>query len=322
MCWAWTTAALKSVLPNGWMLDLLHQERTAGKCMLLDESPSHEKASDLVGNRQSKARRKNSACQPVFFGVFRHGERDADLPDASLTELGVEQSKQLANDCLNSMEASTTKTLRVITSPYMRCVDTSIEIVRCFEAAGWTCQLLFDEGFGEVYNEQGFQEQPASPRHLSYTELSGRVARDVSVHGVKEKPVKWGEPWTQAIARYQRRLLRWSKSSQLNTIVVAHAATVIAAVRLQMSKSRLHLATIPSCGGLVWETERDWDGTHRCTKIKARSFELDHPSPVLPTRSAEEEAEDFSPCSSNGLPAPVAQDSASRAIPPDRKSVV
>mmetsp|Transcript_147183 Transcript_147183/g.267585 ORF Transcript_147183/g.267585 Transcript_147183/m.267585 type:complete len:215 (+) Transcript_147183:3-647(+) len=168
------------------------------------------------------------------------------------------------------------------------------------------CELLLDEGVGEMYNEQGFQEQPASPRHLSYTSISEKVLRDVQVHGVREKPVIWGETWNQAIARNQRRLLRWSKSGKCHTVVIAHAATVFAAVRLHID-TQLDFRAIPPCGGII--LERSVNGTHVCTEMKMRCLDLE----LLSSKRDRSPEDKDSPCSSPGVPGHIAQDKASVA---------
>lgn len=242
----------------------------------------------------------------MFFAVFRHGERALDSQDPHLSDLGVSQAQDLANFCLKSMEGSPCQILRVVASPYLRCISTAMEVIKMYETHGWACELLLDEGFGEMYNEQGFQEQPTSPRHLSYTAISEKVSRHVQVHGVSEKPIIWGETWNQAIARNQRRLIRWSKSRKCNTIVIAHASTVYAAVRLHIS-AHLDFCAIPPCSGIVLEV--DTRGVHKCMELKTRNLDLDLPSKRHPSPQ-----DDCSPCSSPGVPAYVAQDKASVAI--------
>merc|ERR1711974_595060 len=65
----------------------------------------------------------------AFFAAFCHGEADNDEADAPLSVVGAEQAEELAAFCVGSI-GNVASTLFVVTSPFIRCFDTAMALVR------------------------------------------------------------------------------------------------------------------------------------------------------------------------------------------------
>jgi broad specificity phosphatase PhoE len=99
------------------------------------------------------------------FAVVRHTERsDSDFEtidpmfpfDPTLSRRGKINASKIAGELANKMDAK--DSLTVICSPYMRCVQTGIEICKVFG-----CGMLIDQAWGEVMAPDLFGGDTANP---------------------------------------------------------------------------------------------------------------------------------------------------------------
>jgi broad specificity phosphatase PhoE len=199
----------------------------------------------------------SSTVAQIHFGLVRHGERaDAifddredwiESPDARsypldppLTALGVEQARTTGETLRQSGDWQV-----VVTSPFLRCVDTAIEI--CVVTGA---EILIDEEFREFETEEvshEFREDPGSRPYgylVEHCRKRGVVVRnpDAPCGSVPEKG--------DNITRFARRFFVYLERARLlhtNFVIVTHGAAFPVCCNLLPQFRDHEVKNVPFC---------------------------------------------------------------------------
>eukprot|EP00746_Dinoflagellata_sp_MGD_P016339 gnl/MRDRNA2_/MRDRNA2_136834_c0_seq1.p1 gnl/MRDRNA2_/MRDRNA2_136834_c0~~gnl/MRDRNA2_/MRDRNA2_136834_c0_seq1.p1 ORF type:complete len:617 (+),score=116.61 gnl/MRDRNA2_/MRDRNA2_136834_c0_seq1:157-2007(+) len=209
--------------------------------------------------------RKRSLPQQLC-AVVRHGERadtvfekngwchseDFKLHpnDPPLTTAGKKQAKRVGEILHRRMSDGTSFHI-VVTSPYLRCVQTAIEIC-C--ALGRDVPLLVDYEMGEIYGPDTMGD--IQPNRRSWEYLSNYCAQhDVKV---RRRPIgkwpEWPEMLRNARARYANRYLKYVQRSlkvRRNFVLVTHGDAVAAALTVMPSSKDKYIEGVDFCGFFI-----------------------------------------------------------------------
>jgi len=203
------------------------------------------------------AKWKGRKLPAQIFGVIRHAER-ADCMwgtygggrwtqtedsyrwsvDPPLSDAGQQGATEIGNLVHNFAEESESAFHVVITSPYLRCVQTAAEICR---ALGPGVRLLVDRSLGEVFGPSVLGEvEPSSPvRPMMETEATCHDYGAKLVHRVIGTWPVWPEDLRSARRRYADRFLTYLNRSSVtkrNFLLVTHADGVGAALGMMPSQ--------------------------------------------------------------------------------------
>lgn len=189
--------------------------------------------------------------------VMRHGERmDARSPDewrrtkdgkrypydAPLTEQGSRQAGEAARDL--SHRFGHTFSL-VVTSPYIRCIGTAVEVCRHLRLP-----LCIDQELGEVYGPMCFGacEDSRGPPRRSVAEVEALLPSDVQLvrigkaKGIIGCPTAWPESLDNArlrlVGRVEQYAARAARVGGASCILVTHGDCVAACLTLALAGQR------------------------------------------------------------------------------------
>lgn len=195
--------------------------------------------------------------QSQFFAVVRHTERadhwsatvngerwiqteDFQLwgpTDPPLSDDGRVAAQEIGKRLYTSVEACDSQVHVVVSSPYLRCVQTAVEICR---ELGEGTRIILDHSLGEIYGPSVMgQDEPTGVTRptellLSYCHSHGVQCEE---QGVGERPL-WPEHLVEARRRFAGRFLdylHYGTEAQRNFVLVSHADCVGAALRLMPS---------------------------------------------------------------------------------------
>lgn len=200
-----------------------------------------------------------------MFGVIRHAERADSIGatwkgvpwvetedfrlhpnDPPLSDEGLAHAMNLADTVARFVnERPDGKVHVVVSSPYMRCIQTACEICK---QLGKHVRLIVDLSIGEIYGPEVFGDTEPTNFVRSPTEIIDYVNQyKIDCH---KSPVgrwpKWPETVGQARKRFSERLLAYltrGVTTKRNFLLVSHADCVGAS-----------LAIMPSEGGRIVET--------------------------------------------------------------------
>jgi len=186
--------------------------------------------------------------------VMRHGERfDQSNPnhwynseaakrfphDAPVTERGRAQAVDAAQALSQRFGNEFSM---VVTSPYMRCVGTAVEVCRYLRLP-----LCIDQEIGEVYGPMCFGDcqDPAGPPRRSMSEVEALLPSDVRLLRTKQLkaivgcPPKWPESIEDArlrmVGRVEQYAGRAARVGGASFILVTHADCVAACLTLALA---------------------------------------------------------------------------------------
>lgn len=140
----------------------------------------------------------------------------------------------------------------VITSPYLRCVQTAVEIAKAF---GPNCCIIFDHEVGEIYGPAVLGPMEPEERHRPLWMQREYVRENGVVCGgepVGRRP-NWPETVQAACRRFNRRFmgyLAWSTRSRQNFVIVTHADAVASTLK-NLPMVRCPIGSISYCGFFV-----------------------------------------------------------------------
>lgn len=170
--------------------------------------------------------------------------------DPPITEAGVAEAGEVGQQLCEQLSQSGSKRFTVVSSPYLRCVQTAIKIC---QAQGKDSVLLLDNELGEVYGPDIFGEEPER-MHTRPMEVLIRYckAQGVNVHKRKlgRSPV-WPETIHGARFRFLSRFLRYlhrSRTCNRNFVLVTHADAVAAALSAMPSMNGYMVQKVGYCG--------------------------------------------------------------------------
>jgi len=225
------------------------------------------------------------------FGVIRHTER-ADCVDSRingeywtktedfwrwphdppLSDEGARSAVDVAQRVHNFAAGSGTTVHMVVSSPYLRCVETARAICQRF---GVGAQLVVDNGLAEVYGPSTMGDfEPCTPLRPRDDTLVFREQNGQRTYSTQAAFPQWPEDVCTARRRYAKRLtkhLHCSVLSGRNFILVTHAEAVGTALTLFPSKAGKGMEVVGH-GGMLLAKRR----------VKADAgFNVD--SPLTPT---------------------------------------
>eukprot|EP00418_Pyrodinium_bahamense_P063503 CAMPEP_0179091980 /NCGR_PEP_ID=MMETSP0796-20121207/42045_1 /TAXON_ID=73915 /ORGANISM="Pyrodinium bahamense, Strain pbaha01" /LENGTH=252 /DNA_ID=CAMNT_0020789579 /DNA_START=19 /DNA_END=775 /DNA_ORIENTATION=- len=159
----------------------------------------------------------------------RWGPMDPPLSDDGLQAAGV-----IGQRLRGSAEACGAELHVVVSSPYLRCVQTAVEICR---ELGPSVRMLLDSSLGEIYGPSVMgPEEPAGTTRPTELLVDYCRARGVvcPLHGVGQQAF-WPEDLAAARRRFAGRFLEYihrGTKVQRNFVLVTHADCLGAALRL------------------------------------------------------------------------------------------
>lgn len=203
------------------------------------------------------AHRADSQWDPDWFKSQDSVEFAADPP---ITKFGRACTRQLAAGL--TRKASCSFRL-IITSPYLRCVQTALELADHMGA-----ELLLDAELGEVYGPHLFGEEPRRgcpwrswPRLLEALEGAGystaRLPKDSRVCGT---PPVWPESLSDARVRYANcflAYLRRARRANQNFVLVTHGYGLQACMAVLPQTSNLEVSTSKFCACVLAKLHSD-----------------------------------------------------------------
>mmetsp|Transcript_75503 Transcript_75503/g.221389 ORF Transcript_75503/g.221389 Transcript_75503/m.221389 type:complete len:391 (-) Transcript_75503:126-1298(-) len=213
------------------------------------------------------------------FGVIRHTER-ADAPfatvgglrwtqtedytrwplDPPLSDEGLATAQQLAYDMSDYYQERCSRLDVVVTSPYLRCIQTAVAVC---DKLGPNVRLVIDNSLGEIYGPSvmGAAEPVCATRPLQLLRPHLRQRTSLS-KVVGEWPV-WPEDSRAAHQRFAGRFLwylRWACKARRNFLLVTHADSVGAALRVIPSHAGQMVERIDYGGMFMASLARDFFG--------------------------------------------------------------
>lgn len=233
------------------------------------------------------------------FAILRHGERaDATWQrnewldrgdfkkwpnDPPLSEIGLSEARitaQQIGNCGSQQEVDSTEPHVVVSSPFMRCWQTAVEV--CL-VIGPSAVLLLDHSMGEVYGPDVFGD--VEPIQL--LRPSHEVQRYCNARGVKmmktavgDRP-KWPEYASQARVRFLDgffQYLRRSSVARRNFTIVTHADGVKTALGAMPAMRGRHVEHVGYGGYFVATlaaTPRRSVTKRSCSVVPCGALELD-----------------------------------------------
>lgn len=224
--------------------------------------------------------RPNQASSPriLRLAILRHGERaDQANPkmwfksmlgrrypfDPPLTLTGAKQAKSVAKELFAKYGDFSV----VVSSPFIRCIETAVEICRVFN-----CGLCIDRQLGEVFSPAYFGPWDLpGPKMRSPEEICAYVPNDVRIVGVGDDegsksnaegfigttpqwPEKNGK--LRLAIRVEQLSEKAGKLGGANLVLVTHGDCVAGCLALASTKAELTapvVSKVPYCGFVVLE---------------------------------------------------------------------
>lgn len=188
-----------------------------------------------------KGESSDKPVQPLAVSVVRHAERGdcheafdpwatsqdaADFPhDPPITAKGMEQARKLAID----LENKNVHFWVVVSSPYLRCLQTALVLAEHFDAV-----VLIDQELGEVNGPDCFETEPPIPPRPWNIVKEAISKANLDVKRVKAgrlmgKCPSWPETLGSARVRYAKRFLdhlRRARHIKKSCLLVTHGHMV------------------------------------------------------------------------------------------------
>jgi len=182
--------------------------------------------------------------------------------DPPLTMTGAKQAKSVAKELFAKYGDFSV----VVSSPFIRCIETAVEICRVFN-----CGLCIDRQLGEVFSPAYFGVwEPPGPKMRSAEEICAYVPNDVRIVGVgdddgkstaegfigttPEWPEKNGK--LRLAIRVEQLSEKAGKLGGANLVLVTHGDCVAGCLALASTKQELTapvVSKVPYCGFVVLE---------------------------------------------------------------------
>lgn len=210
------------------------------------------------------------------FGVVRHAER-ADGPfvtvagerwtrtsdyarwphDPPLSDEGIAGACRLAEQVLRFCQESGSQVDAIVTSPYLRCIETAAEICN---RLGPNVRMLVDNSLGEIYGPSvmGAAEPMDAVRPLMETPVVCSDPHRAPPEVVGEWPA-WPEDARAARQRFAGRFLQymhWFSQERQNFLLVTHADAVKAMLAVLPSHAEQAVESVNYGGGFLAASRR------------------------------------------------------------------
>jgi broad specificity phosphatase PhoE len=201
------------------------------------------------------------------FAVVRHGHRkDQDKAsrwreseeaklhpyDSPLTDEGIQAAKKVGRNLLAGQDVANWKL--VISSPYLRCIQTAAEIARIVKVP-----VVLDVEFGEVFDDVYMPKSAGKLQYRNPVEIQEIVKKDYEdvefILNQNGQPRLFGQPpkWPESFPGAQVRFLERFEATSIkmiekeqNAIVVSHGDAVM--ILLALLHPRVDLKKIDYCG--------------------------------------------------------------------------
>eukprot|EP00435_Cladocopium_sp_Y103_P010447 s3233_g2.t1 len=211
----------------------------------------------------------------VAVAVVRHAERADDMHvfddwgcsqdardfpfDPPITTNGVQPAKELAYDLKKQLLAVDL----VISSPYLRCLQTAEILAEAFDAV-----VLLDSELGEVLGPSVFETRPpSSVRSWQSAKSLCRTQRAKAGRAMDKKP-QWPETLKDARVRYAKRFLdylRRSRRAKKSCILVTHGHMVQVCANILPATQHLKVDSVNYAAALL-ATCHQGDGSTAISK--------------------------------------------------------
>ena len=206
----------------------------------------------------------------VAVAVVRHAERADDMHafddwgcsqdarefpfDPPITSNGVQQAKQLADDLKKQFLAVDL----VVSSPYLRCLQTAEILAEEFDAV-----LLLDQELGEVLGPDVFEARPPTlVRSWKSTKSLCQTQRVKAGRAMGKKP-RWPETLKDARVRYAKRFLdylRRARRAKKSCILVTHGHMLQVCANILPATQHLKVGSVNYAAAIL-ATCRQSDGS-------------------------------------------------------------
>lgn len=198
------------------------------------------------------AERVDGAWDPAWIGTHQWEQYPHDPP---ITEVG----RQQAVTCSERILATGASFDVIVSSPYLRCVQTALVLAEALDAS-----IMLDYELGEFMGKEVFgDEGPSSTPWRSRQEL--RSALEVltkfssclsrlKLDRVLGVPPQWPESRSEASTRYACRFVTYLKRasrSRQHVVLVTHGPMFPACARVLPASSGLQLASVGYCAALI-----------------------------------------------------------------------
>jgi broad specificity phosphatase PhoE len=205
-----------------------------------------------------------------FFAVVRHADRADDMGalvegtswalsqeswqwplDPPLSDIGVANAQQLGRDLALAAKSQGSHVHTVITSPYLRCIQTAAEICRQLH---YKCNFLIDISLGEIFGPTVMGDiEPTNPVRpfdeiIQAYKLEGL---DIQCKPQGRLP-HWPESLGDARERFTNRFIQHLTCNEVlnqNFIIVSHGDCVGAALSCMRSSQKWLAAQTITPGG-------------------------------------------------------------------------
>lgn len=232
-----------------------------------------------------------------LFAVIRHAERADDAfsltnggrwcssddgkrypLDAPLSDVGKEQAIGIGKMLKNRSDAVDVAIHVVVTSPYARCVETALAIVKANPGA----RLVIDSSLGEIYGPCVM----GSTEPLNPLRPSGELLAHRKVKMVGEWPT-WPEDHRGGRLRFASRFLTYlhrGEKAKRNFVLVTHGDCVAAALAMMPSLADSFILGV-EYGGLFLATRNLRTSLSSLKEVDDEAAPADPESPMRPVQS-------------------------------------
>ncbi|KAM3136229.1 hypothetical protein pb186bvf_011688 [Paramecium bursaria] len=174
--------------------------------------------------------------------LLRHGERADDAEeieknkivikfDPHLTELGHLQSKQSGNELQKYFKINNINKITIITSPYLRCLQTVNELLSCFDENLYD-KVFICRGFGECLMGTWFDKNITNEVHY----YKGSYIPEYPVEDIDfNVPMEYPEEEQSFFSRFQANYLEMKKQFSGVVLIITHSYGIHAINMLEKS---------------------------------------------------------------------------------------
>ena len=208
---------------------------------------------------------------PQYLWIIRHGDRfdyeigafkwsnlGQRLHDPPLSRLGIQQAMETSSEIKKYELANNMKVSRIITSPFLRCIETSNPIANKLELS-----LLVDHSLFELGQTQEYMP-PLSERVIYFPRIDTTYESVFIPSKDEEFPmapiIRYGNSISQIINKFPGE----------NCIVVTHAAGVVSIISRLLKKPLRNVKPASACCLFLlsrddesseWKLEDDYNGS-------------------------------------------------------------
>lgn len=175
--------------------------------------------------------------------------------DPAITEVG----RQQARACSERLLATCASFDVIVSSPYLRCVQTALVLAEALDASIMLDYELGESMAKEVFGDEGPSTTPwrSSKELLSALEVlkeSSSCLTRLKLDRTLGVPPQWPESRSQVSMRYAGRFVKYLKRasrSRKHVVLVTHGGMLPACARVLPATSGLELSSVGYCASLI-----------------------------------------------------------------------